>query len=219
VLLGSKAEEGLAREMLVRLPKTIRPLTESKVGATDWAGLVEELTGLDAVLTPDTGTMHLAARLGVPVHAFFLSSAWCWETGPYGMGHRVWQTAEDCAPCLESAPCPYNVKCAAPFSSRDLIRHLSGNAAFEIPQGLMGLVSGFDALGAVYRPVLGEDPLAPRRARFRQLIGSWLGLPMAGEPDPELIEALFREQDWMLDRGVSAHDFLEFMNPFEREQA
>ena len=36
---------------------------------------------LDVLLTPDTGIMHLAAHLGVPVFAFFLSSAWCHETG------------------------------------------------------------------------------------------------------------------------------------------
>lgn len=219
VLLGSRAEQPLARKMMARLPKAVRPMTEDKVGQTDWSGLIDELTGLDAVLTPDTGTMHLAAHLGVPVHAFFLSSAWCWETGPYGMGHRVWQTAEDCAPCLESVPCPYDVKCAGPFASRDLIRHLSGNAAFEIPAGLMGLVSGFDALGAVYRPVLGEDPLAAQRQGFRKLIGSWLGLEMPGGDDPELVGGLFEEADWMLDRGVMPNNFLEFMENLERDQA
>ncbi|MBU1004118.1 MAG: glycosyltransferase family 9 protein [Proteobacteria bacterium] len=219
VLLGSKAEQGLAKEILSVLPSAIRAKTVDRVGLTDWSGLIDELTGLDAVLTPDTGTMHLAAHLGVPVHAFFLSSAWCWETGPYGMGHRVWQTAEGCAPCLESAPCPYAVKCAAPFAARDLVRHLSGNAAFEIPEGLLGLVSGFDPLGVVYRPVLGEDPLAPRRLKFRQLIGSWLGLPMGGDPDHELACELFEEQDWMLDRGVLPTDLFEFMKNSERDQA
>lgn len=219
VLLGSKAEQGLAKELLCVMPSAIRAKTMDRVGLTDWAGLMDELAGLDAVLTPDTGTMHLAAHLGAPVHGFFLSSAWCWETGPYGMGHRVWQTAEDCAPCLESAPCPHEVKCAAPFASRDLIRHLSGNPAFEIPAGLLGLVSGFDPLGVVYRPVLGEDPLALRRQRFRQLIGSWCGLPMGGDPDHALAAELFEAEDWMLDRGVLPRNFLEFMENSERDRA
>ncbi|BBD07635.1 glycosyltransferase family 9 protein [Desulfovibrio ferrophilus] len=219
VLLGSKAEQGLAKEMMATMPSAIRSRTVDQVGRTDWSGLIDELTDLDAVLTPDTGTMHLAAHLGVPVHAFFLSSAWCWETGPYGMGHRVWQTAEDCAPCLESTPCPYDVKCAAPFASRDLIRHLSGNPAFEVPEGLMGLVSGFDALGVVYRPVLGEDALASRRLKFRQTIGSWLGLSMGGDPDHELAQELFAEEDWMLDRGTLPENPLEFFERAERNRA
>ena len=219
VLLGSKGERSLAREAMGALPVQLRSITEDQVGATDWAGLVDELTGLDAVLTPDTGTMHLAAHLGVPVNALFLSSAWCFETGPYGLGHRVWQSAEGCAPCLEASQCPHDVRCAGAFSGRDLILHLSGNSSFETPPGLTGFVSVFDALGLTFRPVLGDDPEAARRTAFRSLLGGMLGLPMADAPDSELAASLMQEADWMLGRGGAPDTILDILDIPHREGA
>lgn len=218
-LLGSRSERSLGREAMGILPKALRPVTENLVGETDWAGLVEELTGLDALLTPDTGTMHLAAHLGVPVNALFLSSAWCFETGPYGLGHRVWQTAEDCAPCLEAAPCPHGARCAEAFAGRDLILHLSGNTAFEVPPGLTGYVSAFDALGLTFRPVLGPDPAADERARFRALVAGLRGVFLPGGPDPNLAAAFMREADWMLGNGLGSPLDLEPLDIPGRETA
>lgn len=212
VLLGSKGERSLAKDAVTALPLQLRSITEDKVGATDWGGLIDELSGLDAVLTPDTGTMHLAAHLGVPVHALFLSSAWCFETGPYGLGHRVWQSAEECAPCLEAAPCPHDVRCADAFMSRDLILHLSGNTSFEVPQGLTGFVSAFDSLGLTFRPVLGDDSDGPKRAAFRSLLGGVLNLPMPNVPDPDLAASLLHEADWMLDRGCTPETILDILD-------
>lgn len=210
VLIGSIAERPLAREMMDILPKKLRGMAENTVGATDWHGLVETLSGLDALLTPDTGTMHLAAHLGVPVHAFFLSSAWCFETGPYGLGHRVWQTDLHCAPCLETEPCPIDIQCSKAFAGRDLLRHLAGNAAFEHPEGLTGYVSAFDSLGLTFRPVLGVDPEAAQRRQFRTLLAGMLGQQMPGAVDPNLAREFQREEDWMLPhrfKPVINHEF------------
>jgi hypothetical protein len=137
------------------------------------------------------------------VTALFLSSAWCFETGPYGIGHRVWQTNESCAPCLESDPCPYDVACLSAFADRELLRHLAGNPAFEIPQGLVGYVSAVDPLGVTYRPVLGEDPAAEKRQAFRALVGQHLGRDILGPaPDQSLVHRIFHEADWMLEQGA-----------------
>ncbi|NJB66780.1 ADP-heptose:LPS heptosyltransferase [Desulfobaculum xiamenense] len=218
VLVGSGAERPLAREFMDVASPRLRAMTEDTVGQTDWAGLVETLAGLDAVITPDTGTMHLAAHLGVPVHALFLSSAWCFETGPYGLGHRVWQSAAQCAPCLEAADCPNDVACLASFGGRDFLRHLAGNAAFEIPEGLVGYVSAFDQLGMTYRAVLGDDPDAARRAAFRALVAQYFGLPMSGPtPDADLVERLFRETDWMLGADNPRHAMPECVPAPEKE--
>lgn len=219
VLLGSGAERGAARELLALMPRALRGITENAVGATDWRGLVDALTGLDALLTPDTGTMHLAAHLGVPVQGFFLSSAWCFETGPYGLGHRVWQTDMDCAPCLETEPCPIGTRCAGAFAGRDLLRHLAGNPAFEPPEGLTGYVSAFDALGLTFRPVLGQDPEAERRRQFRTLMAAVLGRPMPGSVDPDLAREFLPEGDWMLPGAAKPHTTMEFLDFQEKVQA
>ncbi|SKA71554.1 glycosyltransferase family 9 protein [Desulfobaculum bizertense] len=211
-LIGSSSESGRARAFLDAAPRKIRENTTDLTGKTDWAGLIDALTGLDALITPDTGTMHLAAHLGVPVHALFLSSAWCHETGPYGIGHRVWQSAEPCAPCLESAPCRKGVKCLNAFSGRNFLRHLAGNAAFEVPEGMLGYVSAIDSLGVTYRPVLGQDPTEASRASFRALIGQYKGYAMWDKPvDERMVRTIFHEQDWIFGGDMTPQDIREMV--------
>lgn len=208
-LLGTAGERPLARELATAFPPALAGITSDLTGRTSLSGLFEEVAGLDLVMTPDTGTMHLAAHLGAPVMAFFLSSAWCYETGPYGLGHRVWQAAAECAPCLESAPCSADLACLAPFGSRELLRHLSGNPEFEYPPGLLGLVSALDLAGCTYRPVLGEDGMARERAAFRALMAERLGLGVASGPSAEFASLFLHETDWMLDETPGRPDFIE----------
>ncbi len=198
-LLGGPGERPQARALRQVAPRGLVSRLEDLTGRTDWAGLVEVVSGLDVLLTPDTGTMHLAAALGVPVQAFFLASAWAFETGPYGLGHRVWQAVTPCSPCLESAACDCELECRTPFASKPFLSFLSGRFNPEWPPGLLGLVSGVDELGAVYRPVFGEDPWARRRESLRAVVAEWLGLGRLGPcPEAEAADELFLERDWML---------------------
>jgi hypothetical protein len=166
---------------------------------------------LDTLITPDTGSMHLAAHLGVPVQATFLSSAWCFETGPYGLGHKVWQAVSDCLPCLESAECMEGVKCLAGFSDRNLLKYLAGSADFEFPAGLIGMVSSFDPLGCTYKPVLGVDPAAGERAAFRSLVAEFLGAGPARTESAPYASELFKERDWMIHNERYPDNYLEFI--------
>jgi heptosyltransferase-2 len=69
------------------------------IGQTSLGGLVEVLRESDALLTNDTGTMHLAASLGIRVVAVFGSTD-PGLTGPLGAGHRVLQHRVPCGPCF-----------------------------------------------------------------------------------------------------------------------
>jgi hypothetical protein len=89
VILGGNAERPFARRLVRLLPPAVLQKVDDACGRTSLEDLPGILEGCEAVLTPDTGVMHLAAHLGIPVQAFFLSSAWCFETGPYGEGHTV----------------------------------------------------------------------------------------------------------------------------------
>lgn len=199
VLLGSRSERALAHQFMRHLPGVMLDRIEDVVGRTDWNGLVNALEGLDTVLTPDTGTMHLAARLGVPVQAFFLSSAWCHETGPYGLGHRVWQASTPCLPCLESAPCAENVRCLDAFRTPEFLRFLAGRPGGAFPAGMTGLVSTLDMVGGTWLSVFGEDSSAKQRRDLRALVGEYLGLFVGeGLADSALAELIFHESDWML---------------------
>jgi hypothetical protein len=200
LLFGTADQAPAARALLRRLDPATREACRDLTGGTDLPGLAEALTGLDTLVTPDTGIMHLAAALGVPVTAFFLSSAWCHETGPYGSGHRVWQAVTDCAPCLESALCSHDLACLAPLADPVLARLAAGSTKAAPPPWLVGYATGADALGAVCRPVVGQDPTEARRLAVRAVLAWRLGLdvPPAGGLEPELVQALTLETDWML---------------------
>lgn len=227
-LLGSTAEQAVARQLMRALPGTMLDKVHNLAGKTDWHGLAEALTGLDALLSPDTGTMHLAAHLGVPVRAFFLSSAWCFETGPYGEGHTVWQACPECAPCLEAAPCPVALTgqagqagqagqgppCAACFSSPAFVRSLAahcnphspsaawlGTASGDLPECLV-LHSVLDDLGSFWQGDSGQDAAATERQWLRKLVTEYAEPSVSGKILPAQAAAmagsLYDESDWML---------------------
>lgn len=218
-LLGSSAEKNVARKLQRLLPPKMLDRVEDLSGKTDWPGLVDAVSGLDALITPDTGSMHLAARLGVPVLAFFLSSAFAHETGPYGQGHFVWQAERHCVPCLESAPCPYHTACLEPFRSQALLRSLTlalteGSGRAALPEGLQLWRSRVDSLGTVLHLTAGTDRHAAKRAQVRGFLASFLNVPFvkptedaagfngSGEVNADAAwlfdEWLCRDTDWML---------------------
>lgn len=207
VFLGGKSEEGAAR----MLAKSIMPQAAARVedltGKTSLEDLHEVVSGLDMLVTPDTGIMHLAAHLGVPVMATFLSSAWVWETGPYGMGHLIWQAVRPCSPCLESAPCRYDVACLEAFRSPDFLAHLGGRHSGSWPDGLLGMVSTLDTLGVSYLCVDGgnddaSEKEALERLGRRSMLAEYLGLwPQGSRLDTIpacLADEILSISDWTL---------------------
>jgi ADP-heptose:LPS heptosyltransferase len=198
--LGAKEDQPVARRLRRELPPRIAERMEDLTGKTSLTDLSDILRGLDMLLTPDTGAMHLAAHLGIPVQAFFLSSAWCFETGPYGMGHRLWQAVRPCSPCLESAPCPHDAACCAPFSHPAFLAHLAGKFSPEWPADLMGCVSTLDDFGTTCTVVDGGNPHADAARELRAGLAACRGLPGAdtGGMTRHNAAFLFREKDWML---------------------
>ncbi|MBU0516682.1 MAG: lipopolysaccharide heptosyltransferase II [Proteobacteria bacterium] len=100
VLTGAPADVDLAEEIIGR---TVTP-PANLVGQTGLRQLAELLRRAAVVISPDTGTMHLAAAVGAPVVALFGPTA-PWRTGPVGRGHRVIRVDLDCSPCFKKS-CP-----------------------------------------------------------------------------------------------------------------
>lgn len=213
-LFGTEAESHGAKSLMRLLGPAAAGRCIDLCGKTGWKGLIGELDGLDLVITPDTGVMHLAAFLGVPVMAFFLSSALCHETGPYGAGHMIWQAVTDCAPCLEKTACERNVECLAPFSDAGFSRFLAGAITGDarilarMPAQLQLWTTGFDAIGIKLALRAGEDRRARQRKIIRVLVGNHLGLPgfmeqaekLPARETALLAWELFPEDEWMLPR-------------------
>jgi heptosyltransferase-2 len=78
-------------------------------GETSLPELVGVLSRMRVLLTNDSGPMHLAAALGVPVVAVFGPTDWR-ETHPVGEGHRLVREPVHCSPCL-LRECPIDHRC------------------------------------------------------------------------------------------------------------
>ena len=79
------------------------------IGKTTLDQLMDELATCDALLTNDTGTMHLAAFLGVPTVAIFGSTE-PELTSPLGDFHEILRHKVDCSPCF-LRECPIDFRC------------------------------------------------------------------------------------------------------------
>ncbi len=84
-------------------------MIENLCGKTTLPQLVDILRDSDALLTNDTGTMHLAALLGVRTVAIFGSTEPA-LTGPLGAGHTVVRRHAECSPCF-LRECPIDFRC------------------------------------------------------------------------------------------------------------
>jgi len=100
-----------------------------RIGQTSLDQLMDELAACDALLTNDTGTMHLAAFLGVPTVAIFGST----EpdlTSPLGDFHHVLRHKVDCSPCF-LRECPIDFRCMmrlTPSEAAEALQRVLGPA-------------------------------------------------------------------------------------------
>lgn len=78
-------------------------------GETNLEDLPAVLSRCRLLLSNDTGTLHVAASVGVPTLGLFFATAHFSETAPYGAGHTVLQAALPCSPCSAAHPCPVQV--------------------------------------------------------------------------------------------------------------
>ena len=101
VLVGAPGEA----EMGMKLSGMITAQHQNLVGKTSLTALIETLRGCRALVTNDTGTMHLAAALGVPTISIFGSTEPI-LTGPLGPQHTVIRHHVPCSPCFKRE-CPF----------------------------------------------------------------------------------------------------------------
>jgi ADP-heptose:LPS heptosyltransferase len=112
VLVGAASEKILAQSyaQAARSPfiNCIAETTLPELGAL--------LANTRLLVTNDTGTMHLAAGLDVPVLALFLATAQPWDTGPYLAGSCCLEPRLTCHPCAFGAACPDKERCRTHIS-------------------------------------------------------------------------------------------------------
>ena len=112
-LVGTAKDRPVAAEIATLCESP--PNVENLCGETTLAELIAILRASDALLTNDTGTMHLAALLGVRTVAIFGSTEPA-LTGPLGSGHTVVRKRAECSPCF-LRECPIDFRCMREITS------------------------------------------------------------------------------------------------------
>jgi heptosyltransferase-2 len=106
ILIFGKKEEGpMARKILEHVENDALDLT-GKTSLIQLAALLEQCRLL---LTNDTGTMHVATAVNIPVIALFGSTDPA-TTGPWGDGNVVIRKNVPCSPCMKRV-CPTDHRC------------------------------------------------------------------------------------------------------------
>ena len=105
VIVGGKEEEELGQEIASHLSS--RSLVLS--GTTTIRELMAALKRCEVLLSNDSGPMHVANALQVPVVSIFGSTDWR-KTAPFGNPDGLVRQPVDCAPCM-LLDCPIDHRC------------------------------------------------------------------------------------------------------------
>ncbi|MCG8618966.1 MAG: glycosyltransferase family 9 protein [Desulfobacterales bacterium] len=116
VVIASAAEAGIA-DAVVSASNGNAVSIAGKTGLKELLPVIEKA---DYFICNDTGPMHIAAALKVPVFAIF-GPANPLRTGPYGSGHTVIQKCFPCSPCYAKHPCTsHDFKCMDTLTVADV---------------------------------------------------------------------------------------------------
>ena len=96
VVIGGSGDRAIAEEVVLASSGQAMSLA----GETNLPELIELMRSARLVITNDSGPMHIAAALNVPVIAVFGPTSPV-LTGPYGKGHVILQSTAPCAPCFK----------------------------------------------------------------------------------------------------------------------
>lgn len=115
ILFGTKNDVAIGEQIAA----AIGDHCVNRIGQTTLDQLINELRQCRLLLTNDTGTMHLAALLGVPVVAIFGSTEPL-LTGPLGNGHVILRHHVECSPCF-LRECPIDFRCMTAVSADEVV--------------------------------------------------------------------------------------------------
>jgi ADP-heptose:LPS heptosyltransferase len=158
VLIGSNGEAEAVQQAVAAYRGAGGVATiHDGVGKTDLPKLAALLAQCRLLLTNDTGPMHVAVGVGIPVIDLSVGHVDFNETGPYGNGHWVVQPDLACAPCGFDQVCPHHA-CKdrlIPDHVAALCLHVLGLG--PCPDGITGI--------RLYESAIDEDGLVSYRLR------------------------------------------------------
>lgn len=136
VLFGTAAD----RERAATVEGALGAHCLNRTGQTTLEQLISELGECALLLTNDTGTMHLATLVGVPVVAVFGSTE-PRLTGPLGAGHTTIRHQVECSPCF-LRECPIDFRCMKAINVEEVVAAVSAQLeewSSELPAPIQSL--------------------------------------------------------------------------------
>lgn len=109
LLLGGKEDEPEAEKIIAALPEAARSRVLSLAGKATLMQSAALLSGVDAVLTNDTGLMHIASAFGKKLFVIFGSSVKAFGFMPWGAEYELFENEGlACRPCshIGRSACP-----------------------------------------------------------------------------------------------------------------
>lgn len=134
VVLGSPAEAELCRALKAAMKKGGENAFVAAEETRDLRRLSALISLSQGFLGHDSGPMHVAEALGVPITAIFGPTVRAFGFYPQGPGHRVFDHELDCRPCSVhgSERCPLgHHKCVEQTEPFDVARHLRKQLGLE----------------------------------------------------------------------------------------
>ena len=116
VFTGSPEDEGGIEKICELMNHHTQVL--NLAGQTPLRELAALFSLANLVIATDTGPMHLAAAVQIPLIVLFGPTA-PWRTGPYGNGHVIIRRAIPCSPCFKKT-CP-TVRCMEGISVEEVL--------------------------------------------------------------------------------------------------
>jgi ADP-heptose:LPS heptosyltransferase len=121
----------------------------NRIGQTSLEEIPAALLDCDFLISNDTGTLHIAAYLGLKSLSWFFATAFHRETAPYGDGHYVLQADLPCSPCSVFKRCETQ-ECRKAFQPSLMAKALL--AAKNGDQNGLGVTPGLQFLTSRFHP-------------------------------------------------------------------
>lgn len=119
VVIGAASDRAIAEEVVAHSGGKAHSLA----GETSLRELIEIMRHAQTVITNDSGPMHIAAALNIPVIAIFGPTS-PERTGPYGKDHVVLQSKAGCVPCFKRS-CR-DIKCMKEITTETVYQAVLG---------------------------------------------------------------------------------------------
>jgi lipopolysaccharide heptosyltransferase II len=130
ILFGTPKEAEIGEQIAARLGGSCI----NRIGRTTLDQLILALRECRLLLTNDTGTMHLASLLGVPVVAIFGSTE-PGLTGPLGDHHIILRHHVECSPCF-LRKCPIDFRCMKAVEIQEVVDAVLSTLRLSSPRPL-----------------------------------------------------------------------------------